>query len=348
MRLLHFIMLLFLFVIGAVCAQEPAAADSDSFLGQWRTVLEPGTLDNRPDIVPTDGGFAISAASFAYASWSFSSDWFLYNPASGSWSSYVPPREPSQRVNISQLGYIFPEVADMFPADAEPEIQFVDGESKAVFLVDAGRSIVDNSDYFGVNILDLATSAVTKLNLWTCWGVPRSNAIVWEFPEEKLIASCGMLVWLDGDSIREEWISEYIGGGESSMLHLVSTSPDNRFWILRTRYWHDPWYGHVYLYDRQTGWTTILLWRDYRIPHHPVVWFSDSTLIVNEGDFVLHFDTEDYQRRTALADELLALPDEPAYAKPPYLSLDGQWLLVFTERGGLVLRSVFDALGIRD
>ena len=139
MRLLRFIMLLFLFVIGAVCAQEPAAADSDSFLGQWRTVLEPGTLDSRPDIVPTDGGFAISAASFEDPGWYFDSDWVFYDPASDSWTSFVPPREPSQRVNISQLSYFFPDIADMFPGDAEPEVQFVDGESKAVFLVDAGE-----------------------------------------------------------------------------------------------------------------------------------------------------------------------------------------------------------------
>lgn len=234
----------------------------------------------------------------------------------------------------------------MFPADAEPGIQFVAGDSKAVFLVDAGENLADHTDYFGVKIIDLDTGVDSKLNIWSCWGVRHSDAIVWEFPEEDLVVSCDMLVWHDGDSIRKEWMSAYIGRGENSMLHLLSTSPDNRFWILRERFWYDPWYGDYLLYDRLTGWTTVLLWRDWGIPFH-AVWLSDSTLLVNEGDFIMLFDTESYERRYALEQELLALPDAPARRwLGPYLSSDGQWLLVSTEGGGLVLRNVFDALGI--
>ena len=63
----------------------------------------------------------------------------------------------------------------------------------------------------------------------------------------------------------------------------------------------------------------------------------------------MHFDTEDYQRRTALADELRALPDRTGLCETDHIS---HWMdsgcLYITKRGGLVLRSVFDALGIRD
>ena len=347
MRLLRLTILLLAFFNHLASAQEPAANEAGPSISAWRAVLEPGRLHSRPEIEPVQAGFAISAASFAYPSWSFSTDWLLYDPASDSWSSYVPSPEPSRRVNISQFSLAYPELADMFPAEAEPGIQFIDGGRRAVFLVDAGESLADHWRYFGVKILDLATGASEKLNLWTCWGVPHADAIVWEFPEDKLIVSCHMLVWLDGSSIRQEWMSAYIGQDEVRQLHLLATSPDNRYWILRERFWYDPWHGDYLLVDRQTGWTTVLLWRDWRIPYHAIVWLSDTTFIVNEGDSVMHFDTETYERRLALEDEIWALPDEPAYSQPPYLSRDGQWLLVPTEGGGLMLRNVFDALGIR-
>ena len=346
MRFLLLAIILFPFAFQVASAQEPAVDFTDPSLRGWRTVLEPGTLETRPDIVTVDSGFAISAESFIDPIPSFNSDWLFYDPASERWSSYGVPHEPSQRVNINHLQYLHPEIANMFPEDAEPEIQFVDGDRKAVFLVDAGENLADHTYYFGVKFIDLATGVVTKLNIWSCWGVRRSDAIVWEFPDENLIVSCDMLIWHDGDSIRKELMSSYIGQGSPSMLHLLSTSPNNRYWILRERFHYDPWYGDYYLYDRQTGWTTILLWRDWRMPYHVAVWLSDSTLVVNEGDFVMYFDTEDYEHRLALADELRELPDAPAHWLTTYLSLDGQWLLVPTEGGGLVLRNVFDSLSL--
>ena len=347
MRFLLLTILLFAFAIQAASGQENTTELVNTSLNGWRTVLEAGALEKRPDIVAVDGGFAVSAYSFIDPSWYFDSEWLLYEPASGRWSSYGDPHEPSQLANLDELNFVYPEIAHMLPANAEPGIQLVDGGSKAVFLVDAGENLADHNHYFGVNIIDLATGAVTKFNLWSCRGMRHSDAIVWEFPEENLIVSCDMLIWYDGDSLRREWIGSYLGQDYPASLHLLSTSPDNRFWILRERFWLDPWYGDTYLYDRQTGWTTVLLWHDRRRPYNFAAWLSDSILIVNEGDYLMHFDTESYERRYALEDELLALPDPSAYWwRGPYLSGDGQWLLVFTEGGGLVLRNVFDALAI--
>ena len=349
MRFMLAVMLYVSFIVQAAHAQAPAAARADGGISQWRTVLAPGALVSRPKIVPLEAGFAMSAESFIEPPGSFNSDWILYDPARDRWSSTGDPLAPSQLVNINILKYLEPEMANMFPADAEPGIQFIDGDTMAVFLVDAGENLADHRHYFGVNIVDFSTGVSTKLNIWSCWGLRHSDAIVWEFPEENLIVSCDMLVWLDGDSIRWEWISSYLGQDRISMLHLLSTSPNNRYWILRENFYYDPWYGDTYLYDRRTGWITVLLWSDRGMGYNIAAWTSDSTLIVNEGDYVMYFDTESYERRFALEDELLALPDPQTHTwLGPYLSRDGQWLLVFTDKGGLMLRNVFDALGIGD
>lgn len=330
-------------------AQALAAANDDRGISAWRTVLAPGALEGRPAVVPVESGFAIWADAFIDPPWSFNSDWVLYDPASDRWSSAVDPRKPSQLVNISNFVSLQPEMATMFPNAAEPGIQFVDGDRRAVFLADAGENLADHRRYLGVKHVDLETGLITKLNIWYCWGLLYSDAIVWEFPEENLIVSCDMLVWLDGDSIHTEWISDYIGQDRISMLDLLSTSPDNRYWILREHFYYDPWYGDVYLYDRQTGWITVLLWRDWGISYNIAAWTSDSTVIVNEGNYVMYFDTESYERRFALEDELSALADPQTRSRlNSNLSRDGQWLLVVTDTGGLVLRNVYAALGIGD
>ena len=349
MRFLLLLVPFLTFLVQAANAQAPAAEYANSGTNEWRTVLAPGALESRPEIIPVEAGFAVSANSFHDPPESINSDWLIYDPSSDRWASYGDPREPSQLVNINDLREVQPEIAKLFPADAEPGIQFVDGDDKAVFLLDAGENLADHSYYFGVTLLDLATGVITKLNIWSCWGLRFSDAIVWEFPEENLIVSCDMLVWLDGDSIRTEWISEYMGQDGISMLHLLSTSPDNRYWILRERFWYDPWYGDIYLYDRQTGWITVLLWGDWGMGYNIAAWLSNTTLIVNEGDYVMLFDTESHERRFALEDELLSLPDHQARTwLGPYLSRDGQWLLVFTGTGGLLLHNVYAALGIHD
>ena len=111
------------------------------------------------------------------------------------------------------------------------------------------------------------------------------------------------------------------------MLHLLYTSPDNRYWILRERSWYPPRHGDTYLYDRRTGWTTVLLWGDQRRPYDFAAWLSNSSLIVNEGDYLMHFDTESYERRYALAERTTeTLPDPSAYcvAQVPTCPRDGQ------------------------
>jgi len=348
MRFLLSTFFLVAFAFQVVSGQEPAAEYVSSSLSGWRTVLEAGALVDRPDIVTVDeGGFAISADSFVDPTRFFDSEWILYDPNTDRWSNYGGKHEPSQLVNLDQLSLVYPDISRMLPSDAEPGIQLVDRGSKAVFLVDAGENLADHTHYFGVNVIDLATGAVTKTNIWSCWGLRHSDDLVWEFPKENLIVSCYMLIWYDSDPIRTEWISAYIGQGSRGMLHLLSTSPDNRYWILEERFWYDPWYGDTYLFDRKTGWITVLLWRERGRVYNRAAWLSDSTFIVNEGDYVMHFDTGSFDRRYALADELVALPDSSAYWwLGPYLSRDGQWLLVFTEGGGLVLRNVFDALAI--
>ena len=324
-------------------AQEQAKTAAASMSG-WETVLPAGTLQQRPDIVAVDGGFAVPLASFTYPGWRFQSAWLLFDPVNGSWSDYEFPLLKSPLLEIDDNPVARLDIAGLFPDDPGLKFQLVDGGKKAVFLLHAGEMLFDHSHYDGVAIVNPADRTVERLNLWMCHGPPNSKAIVWEFPEQNLSVSCDLLIWHEGDSYRTETISEYVGQDGDSMLHLISHSLDHRYWILRERYYYDPWYGDYYLYDRHTGLTTVLLWADWGKPQaYLVVWLSSSSLLVNNGHYVLYLDLTSGDRRELLLDEISALPGE-GWHREPRLSIDGRWLIVARDDGSLLLRNVFDAL----
>ena len=338
--------LLFALAVHITGAQEHAEFKLQASFSDWEVVLEAGTLERWPDIVPVDGGFAVAADSFEDPSWYFDSEWVRYNPETGRWSTYEFPPEPSSLVDIDHKSIARLDIAGLFPDEPDLNFQLVDGGKKVVFLRHVGEMLFDHHVDKVVVIVNPADNTVERLNLWMCHGPQYSEDIVWDFPEDNLSVSCDLLIWHEGDSHHTQTMSDYIGKGRGpSMLHLLSTSPDNRFWILRERFYGDPWFGDHFLYDRQTGLTTVLLWQDRAIPFDFIVWLNNSAVIVNEGDYVLYFDAKSHERRELLVDELLELSEAPSSLLRPRLSVDGQWLLVATKEGELLLRNVFDALG---
>ena len=322
-------------------AQEQAETAAAPISG-WDSVLPAGTLEQRPDIVAVDGGFAVSLASFEYPGWRLHPDWMLFDPVSGAWSDYEFPPVEAPMLDLDDNPVARLDIAGLFPDDPGLKFQLVDGGKKAVFLLHAGEMLFDHTHYDGVAIVNPADRTVERLNLWMCHGPPNSKAIVWDFPEQNLSVSCDLLIWHEGDSIRTQPIHDYIGQGEPAMLHLISHSPDHRYWILRERYYYDPWYGDYYIYDRHTGLTTILLWRLWRKPQaYLVVWLSNASILLNAGQYVLYVDMANDQRRELLRDEISTLPGSYRETR---LSTDGRWLLVATDDGSLLLRNVFDAL----
>lgn len=345
MRFLLSTLFLVAFAFQVVSAQEPAAEYVSVSLSGWRTALPAGTLERQPDIVVVDGGFAIAAESFIDPRWRFDSAWVILDPVKDNWSDYEFPPVESPLLELDDNPVVRLDIAGLFPDDPGLKFQLVDGGKKAVFLLHAGELLSDHTHYDGVAIVNPADRTVERLDLWMCYGPRNSETIVWDFPDENLSVSCSLLIWYEGDSYRVESTSQHIGRDWPSMLHLLSTSPDRRYWILRERYYYDPWYGDYYLYDRQTGLTTVLLWASWRIPYHFVVWLDESSMIINEGDFILFLDAATGERQVLLEDEIQEIAQYSPYYLQLQMSADGQWLVASTDDGSLLLRNVFDALG---
>ena len=326
-------------------AQEPAVATTPN--SGWATILPAGTLEQQPKIVVADGGFAVAAESFKDPSWRFDSPWVLLDPATRIWSDYEFPAVESPLLELDDNPIARLDIAGLFPDDPGLKFQLVDKGRKAVFLLHAGELLADHTRYDGVVIVNPAKRTVERLDLWICHGPRNSGAIVWDFPEQNLSVSCSLLIWYEGDSYRIQNTSEYIGQDWPSMLHLLSTSPNNRYWILRERYYYDPWYGDYYLYDRQTGITTILLWADWQVPYHFVVWLDESTVIVNEGHFILLYDAATGERRKLLEDELQEIAEYSPYYLQLQMSSDGNWLVATTDDGSLLLHNISEAMARR-
>ncbi|MYD11215.1 MAG: hypothetical protein F4X02_14390 [Chloroflexi bacterium] len=332
------------FSAAAGFAQEQAVITTPPISG-WTTILPAGTLEQQPEIIVADGGFAVAADSFVDESWYFDSPWVLLNPATGEWSDFEFPAVESPLLELDDNPIARLDIAGLFPDDPGLKFQLVDNGRKAVFLLHAGELLADHARYDGVVIVNPAARTAERLDHWMCRGPRNSGDIVWDFPEENLSVSCSLLIWYEGDSYRIQNTSEYIGQNWPNMLHLLSTSPDNRYWILRERFYYDPWYGDYYLYDRDTGITTILLWADWGVPYHFVVWLDASTLIVNSGHFILFLDAVTGERRKLLEDELEDLAAYSPFYPQLQMSSDGQWLVTTTDDGSLLLRSLSEAMG---
>ena len=334
------------FAINVVSAQESTAEYVNRSASGWRTVIEPGTLENRPDIVAVDGGFALAVDSFEYPRLRPESAWVFLDPVSGEWSDYEFPKTDSPLLDLDDNPVARLDIAGLFPDDPGLKFQLVDGGKKVVTLLHAGEMLFNHQRYDGVVIVNPAKKTVQRLNVWLCYGPPRSGLIVWDFPDQNLSVSCDFLIWHEGDSIRLQPMHEFIGMAGEAALFLISHSPDHRYWVLRT---FSPYNygasGDYYVYDRETGLTTVLLWS---IPLKPqrelVIWLDDSSLLVIAHSYVLYLDMATGQRQELLNDEIMALPYD--YYIQTWLSPDGQWLLIAPEDGSLVLRNVFDALAI--
>ena len=347
MRFLLRTLFLFAFAIHAASAQEPTAElTTQRSVSGWRTALPADTLEGRPDIVAVDGGYAVAAHSFIGPSWFFDTAWLYLDPVSGEWSDYEFPKADSPLLDLDDNPVARLDIAGLFPDDPGLKFQLVDGGKKVVTLFHAGETLFDHQRYDGVVIVDPAKRTVQRLNVWLCYGPPRSGLIVWDFPEQDLSVSCDFLIWHDGDSSRLQPMHEFIGMAGEAALILISHSPDHRYWVLRT---FSPYNygasGDYYVYDRQTGLTTVLLWSlSFKPQRELVIWLDDSSLLVNAYSFILYLDMATGQRQELLKDEIMALPYD--YYIQTWLSLDGQWLLIAPEDGSLLLRNVSDALGI--
>ena len=344
MRTLLSMLFLFAFAFNTASAQEPAAEIAKRSVGGWRTVLEAGTLEDRPDIVAVDGGFAVAAESFIESSWFFDTAWLFLDPVSGEWSDYEFQRADSPLLDLDDNAVARLDIAGFFPDDPGLKFQPVDGGKNVVTLFHAGEMLFNHQRYDGVVIVDPSKKTVQRLNIWLCYGPPRSGLIVWDFPEQNLSVSCDFVIWHEGDSSQLQPMHEFIGMETEAALILISHSPDNRYWVLRSFPHYD--YGasgDYYVYDRQTGLTTVLLWSiRYKPQRELVIWLDDSALLVNAHNYILYVDLATGQRQELLRDEITSLPQD--YYTLTRLSLDGQWLLIAPADGSLLLRYVFEAL----
>lgn len=308
----------------------------------WDTVLPAGTLAQQPRVFAVDGGFAVAAESFIDPTQFFDSDWVLYNPQSGQWSNYAFASDESPLLDLDDNAIVRLDIAGLFPDDSGLKFQLIDGGRKAVSRLHAGEMLFDHNSYDGVMIINPARRTVERLDLWLCFGPPNTGLIVWDFPEQDLSVSCDLLIWHEGDSYRTQTMHDYIGQESPETLHLISHSPDHRYWVLREYRYYDTDSGIYYLYDRQAEFTTVLLWSQSHKPQRRlVVWLDNSSLLINAAGYVLFMDLANDQRRELLADEIHALPG--GYYRHTRLSIDGQWL-VATGDGGMYVRSVFDTL----
>ena len=344
MRFLIFTILLFVFAIQVTDAQEQSTETADRPYDGWKTVLDAGTLEPQPDIVVIDGGFVVAAESFEDPSRRFGSPWMLFDPVTGAWSDYETPPVKWSLLDLNEELLTLLNIADLVPDVPDVKYQLVDGGNKLAFLLPDDDMYDEWSLYTSVLIVDPASKTANTEYVWYCQGPPLAELVVWDFPDQNLSVICNTVIHHDGDSIRTERTFDFIGRNAQSALYLISLSPNHRYWIMREDevFFDDS--GNFYVYDRQTRQTTVMLWS---LPHKPqrdfVFWLSSSSLLTNAGEYILHLDLEDRTRRELMREELAALPGDAEFRQPT-LSTDGQWLLVASEDGSLLLGNVFAAI----
>ncbi len=344
MRISLLAALLFALALHAVGAQDPTAERTDQEFGGWKTVLGPGTLGRNPDIVPVEGGFAVSAESFADPTWTFDADWIRYDPQTGKWSDYETTPDKRALLDINEELLELLDIADMVPDDPRIKYQLVDGGKKLAFLLPDDYEFDALSLYTTALIVNPVAKTASAEYVWYCQGPPNAELVVWDFPDQSLSVICNAIIHHVGGSIRTERTYNFVGSLKQGPLYLFSHSPDNRYWILGRDELFSETSGPFYLYDRQTEHITIMLWR---LPHKPkhdfIAWLSSSSLLVNVGQYILHLDLANRMRHELLREELAMLSEATAFMAP-VPSADGQCLLVAAEDGSLLLRNVFDTL----
>ena len=337
MRNLLLAALLIALALHAVSAQDPAAELADQDFGGWKTVLEPGTLGRNPDIVPVEGGFAVSAESFADPTWFFDSEWVLYDPESDTWLPLMHSPYSTVMVSIQDERIAHHKLADHLPAEST-EVQIVNEGTHAVFIQHPGW----NPSHFvwGIGIINLSTYEITKLTYWGGSGQPQE--LVRDFPDEDLIIGSDVLVRLDGDELRKQWMDDYIVTSEFSDLWLVSISPDKRYWLLGADTVQSGYFTDAgLLYDRMTGEYDVPFVGNWEIPSYQrSVWLDSRTVLISRRDYLLHVDAETGEKKRLLEDELATITDtNPSIWQ--YLSSNGQWFMIWLyHEGALLLREV--------
>ena len=310
----------------------------------WENVLPAGSLKQRPQIVAVDRGFVLAAESFNDPSWRYGSRWQLYDPATGRWSGYTKPSAESALMEVSDELLARLDIAHLIPDVAGIRYQYVDAGNKLAFLIPDDYMFAETSFYSDLVIVDPAEETATSRHLWFCEGPPKSELVLWDFPEQELSVICNLVISHAGDSMRFRATDAFIGRRRPSPLQLVSHSPDQRYWIMREAQFYLDDTGDFYVYDRHTGLTAVLLWNLPRKPQRDLfVWLSNSSVLTNVGEYILHLDMAMRLRLELLREQIAGLPGDIALMAPT-LSRDGHWLLVATGDGALFQRRLSDAL----
>ena len=340
MRFLLLSTLMFALTLLSANAQEPAAEYVDHSLAGWIAVLPAGTLQPQPDIIAVEGGFAVAAASFVAQGTRFGSTWLRYDPVSHEWSKYEFPQAERTLLDLNTELLTLLDISDLVPDDPRIKYQLVDAGRKLAFLIPSDDLFDGLGLYNDVLIIDPAAKTAERSYVWYCQGPPYAELVVWDFPEQDMSVICNAVFHHDDDYIRTEHTFAFIGSIQQSALQLVSHSPDHRYWILGEEdvFFDDS--GPFYVYDRQTGLSTVMLWR---LPGKPgrdfVLWRNNHTLMSLADEYILYLDLAKRSRRELLRDALALLPGAASYTTPK-LSTDGRWLLAATADGSLFLRRV--------
>ena len=340
-------MKLLLALVSLLCLLQVAAAQEQSDrvarASGWENVLPAGSLKQRPQIVAVDRGFVLAAESFKDPSWRYGSPWQLYDPAAGRWSGYVKPSAESALMEVSDELLARLDIAHLIPDVPGIRYQYVDAGNKLAFLIPDDYMFAETSFYSDLVIVDPAEKTATSRHLWFCEGPPKSELALWDFPEQELSVICNLVISHAGDSMRFGATDAFVGRYRPSPLQLVSHSPDQRYWIMREAQFYRADTGNFYAYDRHTGQTAVLLWNLPRKPQRDLfVWLSNSSVLTNVGEYILHLDMAKRLRHELLRDEIAGLPGDSELVQPT-LSRDGRWLIVATGDGTLFQRSIFDA-----
>lgn len=341
MRLLLAAIILYVLASPFAKAQEPAAERAVHHLDEWKTILEAGTLSyDAASIVPVEGGFAIWTRSFKDKSRFSGTDWVLFEPAKGKWSAMMQEPYSSVMVGIHDDQIARFQLAKYLPEESV-EVQIVNEGTHAVFLQHAGWNTFHHRYEF--NIIDLSTYAITPLSLWCGSKAPRK--LVWDLPAENLIIACSLLVWLEGEDVQIRMMADYLDAPYHGYIYLDSISPDKRYWLLRAKSTpYNPSPSSFLLYDRIAQEYTILIDERWDVPGpYLFAWLDKSTVLINEGSYLLYYDAVTDERTKLLDKDALAMGDE-SLTMNQTLSHDGQWLLVVTFSGEAVLRNVYDAI----
>ncbi|MCY4061981.1 MAG: hypothetical protein OXG53_06415 [Chloroflexi bacterium] len=343
MRFLPLTVLIFALALQSASAQEPAAEIAVHHLDGWETVLPSGTLQPQPDIIAVDGGFAVAAASFVAQGARLDSTWLRYDPVSGNWSKYEFPQAEQALLDLNEELLTLLDISDLVPDDPRIKYQLVDAGRKLAFLIPDVEFYEGLGLYTTVLIIDPARKNAKGNYVWYCQGPPNAELVVWDFPDQDMSVICNAIFHHDSDSTRTERTFAFIGRNQQSALHLISHSPDHRYWVLGEKdiFFEDP--GPFYVYDRQTGLSTVMLWRlPGKLGRDFVLWLNNHTLMAKADDFILYLDMTNRTRHELLRRELALLPGDAAY-KTPTLSRDGRWLVATSVDGSLFLRQIPDA-----